>query len=79
MTKKTEGVLATILLCFLCSNPVGGKIICDVESYVLSGLEFAKCNQATMDAFPSTPLNLNPCPVLYHLVNSCAEILKVIS
>ena len=32
--------------------------------------------KATMDAFPSTPLNMDPCPVLDHIVNSCALILK---
>jgi hypothetical protein len=63
---------------FACLFPlISCKIICNVETYILSGLEFAKCNQATMDAFPSTPLNLNPCPVLDHLINSCSEILKV--
>ena len=65
-------IAVLVILCPL----IHGRIICNVETYVLSGLEFAKCNQAAMDAFPQTPLNMNPCPVLDHLINSCAEILK---
>jgi hypothetical protein len=65
------GVIAVLCPLIQC------RIICNVETYVLSGLEFAKCNQAAMDAFPATPLNINPCPILDHLINSCAEILKV--
>jgi hypothetical protein len=67
----------SFLLCWLCLPLCESKIICDVETYVLSGIEFARCHQGTMEQFPSTPLNMNPCPALTHLVNSCSEVLRV--
>ena len=78
--KMFKSKLKLLLLCtFSCLLPnlIDSKIICDVETYVLSGIEFAKCHQGTMEAFPSTPLNMNPCPALKHLVNSCSEVVKV--
>ncbi len=57
-----------------------GEVICTLEDYILTGLEFSDCQKDTLKSFGAGPDDdangKNPCHELRNVVNQCANIVQ---
>ena len=71
----------TFLLLFLVFQPhwiSGGDVICSLEDYVLTGIEFGDCQSEAMKSYGSDDdKDRNPCAELKNVVNNCARLVSV--
>lgn len=70
----------TFLLLFLVFQPhwiSGGDVICSLEDYVLTGIEFGDCQSEAMKSYGSDDdKDRNPCAELKNVVNNCARLVS---
>ena len=66
--------LARFFLLFACSAQIQAhEVVCSLEDYILTGIEFRKCQQETLQSFADG----NNCKVINLIVESCSRIVKV--
>ena len=66
--------LARFFLLFACSAQIQAhEVVCSLEDYILTGIEFRKCQQETLQSFTDG----NNCKVINLIVESCSRIVKV--
>jgi hypothetical protein len=68
--------ILTSVLVLLPTLASTGDVICSLEDYVMTGIEFAKCQATTLTSFQGSN-NGNPCPEIKEIVTNCALIVKV--
>ncbi len=72
-----ELISVLILLTIVVPNSVfSGDVICTMEDYVLTGIEFGQCQAETLKSFASKGMG-NPCPEIKQIIDNCAVIVKV--
>ena len=55
-----------------------GDVICSLEDYVLTGIEFGDCQNEAMKAYGNdNSKDRNPCSELENVVNNCARLVSV--
>ena len=71
--------LVFILFVFWGQKCQGGDVICPLEDYILTGLEFSKCQKEVLTSFsPSDDSKgSQPCAELKNVVDNCATIVQV--
>ena len=61
------------------SSPIlSGDVICSLEDYVLTGIEFGDCQSEAMKSYGSDDdKTRNPCAELKNVVDNCARLVSV--
>lgn len=83
MTSAEMGPL-DLFMSFLLISPsltklgAAANVVCPLEDYVLTGVEFSDCQRETLAEFnPVDSDGYNPCPELERIVSNCAKVLQV--
>ena len=72
---ETKFILFLILQPYLI---LSGDVICSLEDYVLTGIEFGDCQKEAMKSYGSDDdPSRNPCAELETVVNNCARLVSV--
>ena len=71
--------LVIFLVLVLQSNLVSsGDVICSLEDYVLTGIEFGDCQSEAMKTYGTDDdKTRNPCAELKNVVDNCARLVSV--
>ena len=57
---------------------LSGDVICSLEDYVLTGIEFGDCQKEVMKTYGADDdKDRNPCAELENVVNNCARLVSV--
>ena len=81
-TTKMDYKKFTFLLFFVFQPNwiLGGDVICSLEDYVLTGIEFGDCQSEAMKSYGSDDDKArNPCSELKNVVDNCARLVSVSS
>ena len=81
-TTKMDYKKFTFLLFFVFQPHwiLGGDVICSLEDYVLTGIEFGDCQSEAMKSYGSDDDKArNPCSELKNVVDNCARLVSVSS
>ena len=65
-------------------QPTDCKLVCDIEEYVRTGMEFVRCQTMTLKSFHENRKKgegddhevADPCPALRKIIDSCVNVVR---